>query len=77
MTITEIPNCFLRSFVCVARRLPINTHSSQKRPDKFGNILLTNAFSGKHLKENCLAEAKLQLSFKYFVSFHFVLKLFS
>ena len=39
------------------------TQISQKRPDKFENILLTNAFSGKHLKEKCLAEAKLQLSF--------------
>ena len=44
---------------------------------KFENILLTKAFSGKQMKEKCLSEAKLQLSFKYFVNFCFVLKVFS
>ena len=38
-------------------------------------ILFTKAFSGKHMKEKCLSDAKL--SFKYFVNFHFALKLFS
>ena len=45
------------------------TQSGQNRPDKFGNILLSKAFSGKHLKEKSLSEAKLQLSLKYFVIF--------
>ena len=29
------------------------------------------------MKEKCLSEAKLKLSFKYFVNFRFFLKLFS
>ena len=65
----------MRFFILSA--LPIHTQSGQKSPDKFGNILLMNAFCGKHLMEKCLSEAKQQLSNKYFVNFWFILKLFS
>ena len=51
--------------------------SGQNRPDNLGKFLLTEAFPRKHLKEECCSEVKQQLSFKYFVNFHFTLKLFS
>ena len=57
---------------CLASR-PIYT----ERPDNFGNILLIKAFSWKYLKEKCWSEAKNQLSFKYFVNFRLIRKLFS
>ena len=33
--------------------LPMHTQSGQKRPDKFGNILLTKVFYREYLKEEC------------------------
>ena len=43
-------------------------HSEQPKqgPVDYGNILLTKAFSGKHLKGKWLSEATQQFSIKYF-----------
>ena len=55
-----------------------HSHSEQPEgPDDFGCIFLTKAFFGKYLNEKCLSDANQQLSFKYFVNFRFIPKLFS
>ena len=38
---------------------PVYTHSDQNQPDNLGNLLLTKAFSEKHLKEKCWSVATL------------------
>ena len=46
-------NLFTRQALYISLRLHLWYLSHQNRPDDFGNILRTKAFSGKHLKEKC------------------------
>ena len=56
---------------------PLTLKAAKNRPDDLVNILPTEAFSVKHLKEKCWSEVKNLLSFKYFGNFCFIPKLFS
>ena len=53
------------------------TLRAAKRGLKILEIFPIKAFYWKHLNEKCWSEDKQQISFKYFVKFRFILKLFS
>ena len=55
------------SNLSIGRDKPIYTQSGQKRPDKFGESLLTKAIAGEHLKRNYQSNTLQQLSFKYLI----------
>ena len=56
---------------------PFHSQGASKRPDIFGDYFPIKASLGKHLKEKCSSDHNQKLSFKYFVNFHFIPKLFS
>ena len=60
-------------------QVPVLTHLHSEQPKeawRFWEYFTQKSIFLKHLKENCRLDAKQQLSFKYFVNFCFIHKLF-
>ena len=56
---------------------PITLRAAKTGLTIFVKLFEWKAFLGKYLMEKCWPEVKQQLSFKYFLNFRFIPKLFS